>query len=53
MCSWGQETILARDSATIKSGSGASREVGHDIRVLGTERVMALTDANLTVPPVL
>jgi len=41
------ETVFTVDGATIKYGSGVTREVGYDMRRLGSQHVMVLTDANM------
>ena len=47
------ETVLTMSSATIKYGFGATREVGFDLKELGTTRVMVVTDSRLAeLPPV-
>ncbi|MFX1529889.1 MAG: hydroxyacid-oxoacid transhydrogenase [Promethearchaeota archaeon] len=42
------ETIFTMDSASIKYGPGATKEVGYDMKKLGASRVMVVTDPNLT-----
>ena len=42
------ETAFTMDTSSIKYGPGVTREVGHDMKELGTRRVMVVTDANLT-----
>lgn len=42
------ETAFTMDTSRIKVGRGATREVGDDMRDLGTKRVMVLTDPNLS-----
>ena len=41
------ETIFTMDTSSIKFGSGATREVGEDMRALGAKRVMVVTDPGL------
>jgi hydroxyacid-oxoacid transhydrogenase len=41
------ETAFTMDTSSIKYGPGVTREVGHDMRELGTRRVMVVTDPNL------
>jgi hydroxyacid-oxoacid transhydrogenase len=41
------ETVIAVNSAAIKYGFGATREVGFDMKELGAKRVMVVTDRNL------
>ncbi len=41
------ETAFTIDTSSIKYGPGVTREVGHDMRRLGAQRVMVLTDAQL------
>jgi len=41
------ESVVRMDSAGIKYGSGATREVGSDLKELGATRVMVVTDRNL------
>jgi hydroxyacid-oxoacid transhydrogenase len=41
------ETAFTMDTSSIKYGPGATREVGHDMKELGTHRVMVVTDPNL------
>jgi len=43
----GFETAFTMDTSSIKYGPGVTREVGHDIKELGTRRVMVVTDPNL------
>jgi hydroxyacid-oxoacid transhydrogenase len=42
------ETAFTMDTSSIKYGPGVTREVGHDMKELGTRRVMVVTDPNLT-----
>ena len=42
-----KESVLAVSSANIKYGFGATREVGFDMRELGAQRVMVVTDQGL------
>src|SRR5438270_433645 len=47
------ETIFTLDTSSIKFGPGATREVGEDMRALGANRVMLVTDPRLaTLEPV-
>jgi len=41
------ETAFTMDTSSIKYGPGVTREVGHDMKELGTRRVMVVTDPNL------
>ena len=41
------ETIFTMDSSSIKFGPGATREVGEDMRALGTRRVVVVTDPRI------
>jgi hydroxyacid-oxoacid transhydrogenase len=41
------ESVLVVSSSSIKYGSGATREVGFDVRQLGARRVMVVTDPHL------
>ena len=41
------ESVVRMDSVSIKFGSGATREVGFDLKELGATRVMVVTDRNL------
>lgn len=41
------ESVVRMDSVSIKCGSGATREVGFDLKELGATRVMVVTDRNL------
>jgi hydroxyacid-oxoacid transhydrogenase len=41
------ESIFVMDTSSIKYGSGATREVGHDMKELGARRVMVVTDSKL------
>jgi hydroxyacid-oxoacid transhydrogenase len=45
------ETVLTMSSAAIKYGFGATREVGFDLKELGTTRVMVVTDSRLAELP--
>ena len=38
------ETVLTMSSANIKYGFGATRELGHDMKEMGSRRVMVVTD---------
>jgi hydroxyacid-oxoacid transhydrogenase len=42
------ENVLTINSSRIKFGFGATREVGYDMRALGANRVMVVTDTNLS-----
>ena len=42
------ETVLTMNTSNIKYGSGATREVGYDMKKLGAQRVMVVSDPNLT-----
>lgn len=42
------ETIFTMDTSSIKYGRGATAEVGWEMRRLGAQRVMVVTDPNLT-----
>jgi hydroxyacid-oxoacid transhydrogenase len=42
------ETAFIMETSRIKYGTGATREVGYDMKVLGARRVMVVTDPNLT-----
>jgi hydroxyacid-oxoacid transhydrogenase len=39
-----KETVLTMTSANIKYGFGATRELGHDMKEMGSRRVMVVTD---------
>ena len=41
------ESVVRMDAVPIKFGSGATREVGVDMKDLGVSRVMVVTDSNL------
>ena len=41
------ETAFTMDTSSIKYGPGVTREVGYDMKRLGADRVMVLTDPNL------
>ena len=41
------ETAFTMNTANIKYGPGVTREVGYDMKQLGTSRVMVVTDPNL------
>jgi hydroxyacid-oxoacid transhydrogenase len=41
------ETVFTLDTSSIKFGPGATREVGEDMRSLGAERVLVVTDPRL------
>jgi hydroxyacid-oxoacid transhydrogenase len=41
------ETAFTMDTSSIKYGPGVTREVGYDIKQLGSRRVMVVTDPNL------
>jgi hydroxyacid-oxoacid transhydrogenase len=42
-----RETIVVMQASTVKYGSGATREVGFDMKRLGSHRVMVVADPNL------
>lgn len=42
------ETAFTMDTSSIKYGPGVTREVGYDMKKLGSSRVMVVTDPNLT-----
>jgi hydroxyacid-oxoacid transhydrogenase len=42
------ETVFTIDAASIKFGSGATSEVGYDMKALGARRVMVVIDPHLT-----
>ncbi|MCU0595727.1 MAG: iron-containing alcohol dehydrogenase [Desulfobacterota bacterium] len=42
------ETAFTMDTSSIKYGPGVTREVGHDMKELGTRCVMVVTDPKLT-----
>ncbi len=42
------ETVFTIEAASIKFGSGATREVGYDMTALGAHRVMVVIDPHLT-----
>ena len=42
------ETVFTIEAASIKFGSGATREVGYDMKALGARRVMVVIDPHLT-----
>jgi hydroxyacid-oxoacid transhydrogenase len=42
------ETAFTMDTSSIKFGPGVTREVGYDMKQLGAQRVMVVTDPNLT-----
>jgi hydroxyacid-oxoacid transhydrogenase len=44
----GFETVFTIEAASIKFGSGATREVGYDMKALGARRVMVVIDPHLT-----
>jgi hydroxyacid-oxoacid transhydrogenase len=47
------ESVINIAMANIKFGSGATREIGFDMKELGARRVMVVTDSNLaSFPPV-
>jgi len=47
------ETVLTMSSAAIKYGFGATREVGFDLKELGANRVLVVSDSRLAqLPPV-
>jgi hydroxyacid-oxoacid transhydrogenase len=41
------ETVFTMDTSSIKFGSGATHEVGFDLKQFGARRVMVVTDPNL------
>ncbi len=41
------EKVFTLDTSSIKFGLGATHEVGHDMKRLGSKRVMVVTDPNL------
>lgn len=41
------ETAFTMDTSSIKYGPGVTREIGHDMRKLGSRRVMVVTDPRL------
>ena len=41
------ETAFSMDTSSIKFGPGVTREVGHDMRQMGSHRVMVVTDPDL------
>jgi hydroxyacid-oxoacid transhydrogenase len=45
------ESVLTMSSAAIKYGFGATREVGFDLKELGSTRVMVVTDPRLAESP--
>jgi hydroxyacid-oxoacid transhydrogenase len=42
------ETAFTMDASSIKYGPGVTKEVGYDMKKLGSKRVMVVTDPNLT-----
>ncbi|MHA1915126.1 MAG: hydroxyacid-oxoacid transhydrogenase [Promethearchaeota archaeon] len=42
------ETAFTMDTSSIKYGPGVTKEVGYDMKKLGANRVMVVTDPNLT-----
>ena len=42
------ETVFTMDTSSIKYGPGVTREVGYDMKRLGSRRVMVVTDPNLS-----
>ncbi|MFX0083237.1 MAG: hydroxyacid-oxoacid transhydrogenase [Candidatus Hodarchaeota archaeon] len=42
------ETVFTMDTSSIKYGPGVTKEVGYDMRKLGSKRIMIVTDPNLT-----
>jgi hydroxyacid-oxoacid transhydrogenase len=42
------ETVFIMDTSSIKFGPGATREIGYDMKQFGAQRVMVVTDSNLT-----
>ena len=41
------ETAFTMDSSSIKYGPGATKEVGYDMKKLGTSRILVVTDPNI------
>jgi hydroxyacid-oxoacid transhydrogenase len=41
------ESVITMDSASIKYGFGATREIGFDMKELGAKRIMVVTDRDL------
>jgi len=41
------ETAFSMDTSSIKYGAGVTREIGHEMKRLGSSRVMVVTDPNL------
>jgi len=41
------ETAFTMDASSIKFGPGVTREVGFDLRELGSKRAMVVVDPNL------
>lgn len=46
------ETVVAMDSSAITFGTGATREIGDDVRVRGCARVMPVTDSRRVDGPI-
>jgi len=42
------ENAFTMNTSSIKYGPGVTREVGHDMKELGTRRVMVVTDPKMT-----
>lgn len=42
------ETAFTMDSSSIKFGPGVTKEVGYDMKKLGSSRILVVTDPNLT-----
>ncbi|MFW9786712.1 MAG: hydroxyacid-oxoacid transhydrogenase [Candidatus Thorarchaeota archaeon] len=42
------ETAFTMDSSSIKFGPGVTKEVGYDMKKLGSSRILVVTDSNLT-----
>jgi hydroxyacid-oxoacid transhydrogenase len=45
------ETVFTMDTSSIKYGAGATAEIGRDMQRLGANRVMVITDRNLSQSP--
>lgn len=48
----GYETAFTMDTSSIKFGRGSTAEIGHDMRALGVDRVMVVTDERVGRLPV-
>ena len=44
---WPNETVISWQAPPLKFGLGATREVGHDLRQLGVEKALVVTDSSL------